>query len=170
MNECRKTRAATWQEAVAIVEGNYPPSERIGVEGLAVPWEVADCYGEIAHRGALRPENSMLPILVDHDEQKCPGLWTEFQERDDGLWVRGWAKRSFVTEAREFFPHLSICFSYDSTLVSYMASRQRRRRADGTYIPTHLTRTISAEILEISIVNGGAFPGTHWRIIEEENK
>lgn len=59
------------------------------VEGLAWPYATADKAGDIIVKGAVHPAAAELPMLLQHQTNQLIGLWTNIEERNDGLYVKG---------------------------------------------------------------------------------
>ena len=70
------------------------------IEGLAVGYGDADVGGDVVAPGSVQLEGrKSIPMLMHHDRKRPVGVWTEFNDRPDGLHVKG--RFSTSTEARE---------------------------------------------------------------------
>jgi hypothetical protein len=70
------------------------------IEGLAVGYGDVDHGGDVVVPGSIDLEGrKTIPMLLHHDRKRPVGVWTEFNERSDGLHVKG--RFSTSTEARE---------------------------------------------------------------------
>lgn len=63
------------------------------IEGLLSGFGNVDSYGDIVLKGAftksLATRSRPLPMLLQHDPMRPIGAWTDWQERSDGLYVKG---------------------------------------------------------------------------------
>lgn len=70
------------------------------IEGLAVGYGDVDHGGDIVARGSVQLEGrKTIPMLMHHDRKRPVGVWTQFDDRADGLHVKG--RFSTSTDARE---------------------------------------------------------------------
>jgi HK97 family phage prohead protease len=70
------------------------------IEGLAVGYGDIDHGGDIVAPGSVQLEGrKSIPMLLHHDRKRPVGVWTEFNDRADGLHVKG--RFSTSTTARE---------------------------------------------------------------------
>lgn len=73
------------------------------IEGLAVGYGDADHGGDVVVRGAVQLEGrKSLPMLLHHDRKRPVGVWTDFDDRAEGLHVKGrFSSSQAGREARE---------------------------------------------------------------------
>ncbi|MBB4618968.1 HK97 family phage prohead protease [Sphingomonas abaci] len=73
------------------------------IEGLAVGYGDTDHGGDIVAPGAVLLEGrKSLPMLLHHDRKRPVGVWTTFDDRADGLHVKGrFGTSAAAREARE---------------------------------------------------------------------
>jgi HK97 family phage prohead protease len=73
------------------------------IEGLAVGYGDVDHGGDIVARGAVLLEGrKSLPMLLHHDRKRPVGVWTDFDDRAEGLHVKGrFGTSAAAREARE---------------------------------------------------------------------
>lgn len=70
------------------------------IEGLAVGYGDTDHGGDIVAPGSVRLEGrKSIPMLLHHDRKRPVGVWNHFEERADGLHVKG--RFSTSAEARD---------------------------------------------------------------------
>ncbi len=70
------------------------------IEGLAVGYGDVDHGNDIVARGSVQLEGrKTIPMLMHHDRKRPVGAWYEFNDRPEGLYVKG--RFSSTTAARE---------------------------------------------------------------------
>lgn len=118
------------------------------VEGLAWPYSTPDKTGDIILKGAIRPAAHELPMLLEHKTGQLIGLWTQIEDRLDGLYVKGQfnetvlargVRSQIITGRRN---GLSIAF------YTKAAKRQGKNRV-----------ITAADMVEVSVVERPAHPG-----------
>lgn len=130
------------------------------VEGIAWPYTKGpDTTGDIIVKGAIAPAAAELPMLLEHKTNQLIGLWTRFEDRDDGLYVKGQfnetvlargVRGQIITGRRN---GLSIAFHAKST------RRQGRNRVID-----------AADMVEVSICERPVHPGaqlTHVKSMQQ---
>lgn len=73
------------------------------IEGLAIGYGDVDHGGDVVVRGAVQLEGrKTLPMLLHHDRKRPVGVWTDFDDRAEGLHVKGrFSTSSAGREARD---------------------------------------------------------------------
>lgn len=70
------------------------------ISGIAVGYGDVDHGGDIVARGSVLLEGrKSIPMLLHHDRTRPVGVWTEFEDKTDGLHVKG--RMGTSTAARE---------------------------------------------------------------------
>ena len=70
------------------------------IKGLAIGYGDTDTGGDVVERGSVQLEGrKTIPMLMHHDRKQPVGVWTEFNDREDGMHVKG--RFSTSTAARE---------------------------------------------------------------------
>ena len=59
------------------------------IEGLAVGYGNLDRGGDVVLPGAIKLGGKSLPMLMYHDQKRPAGVWTGFEETNDGLLAKG---------------------------------------------------------------------------------
>lgn len=69
------------------------------VEGLAWPYNgKPDRAGDIINKGAIRSAVTELPMLLEHKTQALIGLWTQIEDRNEGLYVKGFFNETVLAK------------------------------------------------------------------------
>lgn len=73
------------------------------IEGIAIGYGDVDHGGDVVVRGAVQLEGrKTLPMLLHHDRKRPVGVWTHFDDRADGMHVKGrFSTSSAGREARD---------------------------------------------------------------------
>ena len=73
------------------------------IEGIAIGYGDVDHGGDVVVRGAVQLEGrKTIPMLLHHDRKRPVGVWTHFDDRADGMHVKGrFSTSSAGREARE---------------------------------------------------------------------
>jgi HK97 family phage prohead protease len=148
------------------------------INAFACPFNVENSFNETMLPGAfsrwLRELGSKtLPMFVQH-EFPC-GEWTRLEERKAGLYAEGYLTDPEVIDAVKdgVLPDLSINYRSDfNPDGSWNASRKRAAQwGVGSYPPgLHVYPRVSVprvlNLSELSLVDQGAFPGTHYKALD----
>jgi HK97 family phage prohead protease len=149
----------------------------IAVKGFAMPYDVANSYNEIIRHGAFtkwlgkfNASGRKLPMGFMHE--RGVGHWTKIEDRPEGLYVEGEithpAAIEFFKDGRTRELSISFMQAKDADGTRRM-SRERIEsfKADGFSDPPPNIRAVElddvteAGLAEISLVDRGAFRGTH---------
>jgi HK97 family phage prohead protease len=79
------------------VKASVTVDEAGTITGTAWPFGSADRVGDIIERKAFNVAVADLPMLLAHDPEQPVGLWTEVQETEAGLTVKG---QLFIEESK----------------------------------------------------------------------
>jgi HK97 family phage prohead protease len=71
------------------------------ITALAWPFGVADRVGDMIEKGAFGAISLPMPMLFGHDQNDPVGVWTEAEERPDGLHLKGKLLVDDLVRARE---------------------------------------------------------------------
>lgn len=73
------------------------------IGGIAVGYGDIDHGGDIVAQGAVKLEGrKSIPMLLHHDRKRPVGVWNKFEERSDGLHVKGlFSTSALAREARD---------------------------------------------------------------------
>lgn len=121
------------------------------VHAIAWPYGSADRVGDIITKGALSVDRAKLPMLFAHDQRDVIGTWNSFEERDDGLHVKGQLLLDTVPRAREVHSMLKAG-AVNGASIGFSVKKSARRKDGGRNIN-------DATLHEISIVAVPAHPG-----------
>lgn len=153
--------------------------QRLPIAGLACPYGVANSYGETIERGAFSPaylarlNRTGLPVWVSHEPPSI-GRWTEFDDRPDGLYVKGYINSPHFIEVARSCPEEQRKLS-----ISYTCVHDPHPRIDRLNILKSLRAgrevfdpvLVKAALLdEISCVDKGAFKEAYFQIIGDVQK
>lgn len=129
------------------------------VEGIAWPYAKPDKTGDIIVKGAIRPSAAELPMLLEHKTGQLIGLWTQIEDRADGLYVKGsfnetvlarGVRSQIITGRRN---GLSIAF------YTKASKRQGKNRV-----------ITAADMVEVSVVERPAHPGAQLTQVKTHNQ
>lgn len=121
------------------------------ITGMAWPFGSPDRVGDVFEKGAFSGLTLPLPILFGHDPNQPVGVWTEANETDRGLEVRGKLLIDEVSRAREVRA-LVREGAITGLSVGFRAQSAKPRAGGGRVISR-------AELAEISLVVIPAHPG-----------
>lgn len=170
----------------------------IKLHGRAVPYNIPNSFQETVLPGSLDETLKMyrylgyIPMWTDHRIQV--GGWTEWEDREDGLYVTGMLlEPTFVLKYRTILdnrksmnklfsgiPGLSKFISgpteQDKRLCdlsigyAFRGPEGRRERtinaAKGEYKPATYTPQTGLMLEHVSLCNSGAYPGCHAFLVE----
>lgn len=144
------------------------------VSGLACPWNVYNSYNELMKPGAFakfiakHPEGVRMGFMHEFEI----GHWDTLKETPEGLWVSGRVTEpeyaAFLKHADDEFRELSITYE-----MPLLVESEARFNSQPSWLRSKLARRYKilpaievpeAFLDEISIVDDGAFPGTHLDI------
>lgn len=135
------------------------------IEGFAAPYRQKNSFNETfatcAFAGKLKP----CPMLVMHEDCKWAGDWDDVWQDHAGIWVRGRLHpglEPYADELHRDFPQMSVSWT---AINGNPKSRAWREKMDLIDEPVVIGPGDTFGIAEVSLVDRGAFAGTHWRII-----
>ena len=121
------------------------------ITGTAWPFGTPDRVGDLITKGAFSTAPAVLPMLAFHDHRDPVGSWTEIQETDAGLVVKGRLLIEEVARAREVHA-LVRSGAVTGLSIGFSTKAATPRRGGG--------RTITAlDLVEVSLVTVPAHPG-----------
>lgn len=131
------------------VKATVAVSDAGEITGTAWVFSEPDSVGDIVRKGAVNVAATDLPMLLGHDPEQPIGIWSEVQESDDGLQVRG---KLFVGESARA---RSVRSLVQSGLITGLSIGFRTKSATRQ----GRNRIISAlDLHEISLVKSPAHP------------
>lgn len=139
------------------------------IEAKVCPWNVPNSYGEIIAKGAFDKffsRQKFVPMKIMHEGEPV-GSWLKFEDRGDALWARG---EIIKPAPLHMLPEISICFQDFGAVRTFTARRMRDFEIAQGWAPWGLVRVVDqhvtrdAGLSEISLVQSGAFEGTHYRV------
>lgn len=121
------------------------------VEGLAWPFGSPDRVGDVIEKGAFVDVSLPLPMLFGHDPSEPIGTWTEADEDEEGLKVKGSLLIDDVARAREVHA-LVKAGAVKGISVGFQTRKASPRKGGG--------RTITKlDLWEVSLVTFPMHPG-----------
>jgi HK97 family phage prohead protease len=129
------------------------------IEGLAWPYATADRAGDIIVKGAIKPLVAEVPMLLEHKTDQLIGLWTEIEDRADGLHVKGFFNETVL--ARGVRGQILTGRRNGLSIAFYAKAARRQGR----------NRIISdLDLVEVSVVERPAHPGAHLTQVKTLNR
>ena len=121
------------------------------IEGIAWPFGKPDRVGDEITKGAFAAAKMPLPMLFGHDGNDPVGAWSEAEEADEGLLLKGALLVNDVLRAREVAA-LVKAGAVRGISIGFVAKKAMPRKGGG--------RTIKElELLEASLVAIPMHPG-----------
>ncbi|AQZ50538.1 HK97 family phage prohead protease [Martelella mediterranea] len=121
------------------------------IEGTAWPFGSPDRVGDVIEKGAFAGASLPLPMLFGHDPNDPVGTWTEAEEDEEGLKVKGSLLIDDVARAREVHA-LVKAGAVKGLSVGFQTRKASPRKGGG--------RTITKlDLWEVSLVTFGMHPG-----------
>lgn len=128
------------------------------VEGLAWPYATADRTGDIIVKGAIKPLVAEMPMLLEHKTRHLIGLWTEIEDRADGLHVKGHFNETVL--ARGVRSQILTGRRNGLSIAFYTKAARKQGR----------NRIISdLDLIEVSVVERPAHPGAQLTHVKNVN-
>lgn len=125
------------------------------ITGTAWPFGSPDRVGDIITKGAFAGASLPLPMLFGHNPNDPVGVWTDLEEADSGLVIKGHLLVKEVARAREVHA-LVTAGALTGLSVGFNDTKAVARKSGGRTIG----RTISGLTLhEISLVTIPCHPG-----------
>lgn len=139
------------------------------LEAKVCPWNEPNSYGEIMQKGTFArflAAHPMVPMLIMHSGRPV-GMWTDIEERDDGMWANGISPADPTKAMLDAVPELSISWRSDDGIMTERRFEDFKRC--GVYVPRHAKIVTehaprNAGLGEISLVDKGSFDGTFYRV------
>jgi HK97 family phage prohead protease len=129
------------------------------VEGLAWPYATPDKVGDIIVKGAITPMVAELPMLLEHKTGQLIGVWTQIEDRTDGLYVKGTFNET--TLARGVRGQIMTGRRNGLSIAFYTKSSKRQGR----------NRIITAaDMVEVSVVERPSHPGAQLTQVKALNQ
>ena len=128
------------------------------VEGLAWPYASADRTGDIIVKGAIKPLVAEVPMLLEHKTSQLIGLWTEIEDRPDGLHVKGQFNETVL--ARGVRSQILTGRRNGLSIAFYAKTAKKQGK----------NRIISdLDLVEVSVVERPAHPGAQLTHVKNMN-
>lgn len=129
------------------------------VEGLAWPYGTADRTGDIIERGSIKPLVAEVPMLLEHKTSYLIGLWTEIEDRADGLHVKGHFNETVL--ARGVRSQILTGRRNGLSIAFYTKAARKQGK----------NRIISdLDLVEVSVVERPAHPGAQLTQVKTFNQ
>lgn len=149
-------------------------SNLIPIRAFVAPYNSRNTWGELFKRGSFsawvkdRTRSGLVTMRFMHEEPI--GIWNKFWDDSTGIWAEGFMIKptdgeKLLANYREISVSWAIPSRYD-----YEADRDQRycglkKNGHPKYAPFDVTAKMDPLFGEVSIVNHGAFKGTHWERI-----
>lgn len=132
----------------------FMADEAGAVSCMAWPWGKPDRVGDVIEKGAFGTIDVPLPMLAFHDLKSPVGSWSEANERDDGLHLKGKILVGEVALAKEIHA-LVLSGGIRAVSLGFITKKSKPRKGGGRTI-------LEAELIECSAVPVGMHPGARF--------